>query len=707
MTTSRGLYNPGPDDPFAMEIEFKITSEDILAIKQARPWVFGGASTVVEPPVTPAVTVGFAASSYTVAEGESVPVVVSLSADPERTLTIPLTPRDQGGASSADHSGIPASVTFASGVTSQMFDVNAAADGEADAGESVWIGFGALPTGVTVGGTPATTVAIRDSVDPPVTVILGGGGGGGAPSGRSPSDIEFEWNGTRDIDELASGHGSPTGLWSDDTTLWLAENGPGADDAVYAYDLATGDRVEELEFELDDANLAPRGVWSDLRTIWISDSGKDKLFAHDLGSGERLPDSDLALHPDNDDPRGIWSGGSTLWVLDGRDDALFGYDLVSGELLAGYALDDANDDPRGIWSDGVSVWVSDDRAKRLFAYRLPSLEDDAGQDEDLELERVTDEEFWKLPRVSNNSPRGLWSDGDVMYVADSSDGKVYTYNMPDAADARLASLSLSGVDFGEFSSNQTEYEGVAADGVTETTVEAEAVQPAATVAIEPPDSDEATDGRQAAVAGGTEITITVTSADESRTKVYRVRFGDAADVPSTAACLRGAVSVGFSLLVYAGGSVEELVACAQSRHGTALYTLHDGGYVPYIFGAPDFVNSSFGELFAGGVPATTPLIIKSEGPPSPAPASDAVPEFGADCLRGEIASGFSLLLYEGGSVEDLDSCAQGSNVSAVYALVDGEYVPYILGAPEFVNESFVALFPEGLAPVTPLIAKSD
>ena len=35
------LYNPGPDEPFAMEIEFKITSDDVLSIKQARPWVFG------------------------------------------------------------------------------------------------------------------------------------------------------------------------------------------------------------------------------------------------------------------------------------------------------------------------------------------------------------------------------------------------------------------------------------------------------------------------------------------------------------------------------------------------------------------------------------------------------------------------------------------------------------------------------------------
>ena len=368
------------------------------------------------------------------------------------------------------------------------------------------------------------TITVTERTPPPV--ITGGGGGGGGPSGPSPSNIDFEWTVKRDIEDLDSDHDTPAGAWSDGTTLWLAENGDGADDAIYAYDLKTGERIEEREFELDERNRAPRGVWSDLHTLWLADSGQDRLFAHDVESGERLPDSDIELAPRNRDPRGIWSDGTTMWVLDSGKNALFAYDLTSGDLLAEYALESLNGAPEGIWSDGVTFWVSDDGAKRLFAYRVPVLPDgeEASADEKA-LERVRDEEFTLLSRASNNSPRGIWSDGDVMYVADESDDRVYTYNMPDAFDARLASLALSGVDIGEFDSRQTEYEGTVAEGVTETTVAAEAVQLRTTVTIDPPDADgDDANGHQLALQGveAVAVTVIVTSADGSRERVYRV-----------------------------------------------------------------------------------------------------------------------------------------------------------------------------------------
>ena len=119
--------------------------------------------------------------------------------------------------------------------------------------------------------------------------------------------------------------------------------------------------------------------------------------------------------------------------------------------------------------------MSDHGEKDLLAYRLPAIgAEDAPAEAD--LERVRDEDFTELSKASNNSPRGIWSDGDLMYVADQSDDKVYTYNTPDAIDARLASLTLEGVDIGEFDSSLTDYEGAPGEGVTETTVEAQAVR---------------------------------------------------------------------------------------------------------------------------------------------------------------------------------------------------------------------------------------
>ena len=191
-----------------------------------------------------------------------------------------------------------------------------------------------------------------------------------------------------------------------------------------------------------------------------------------------------------------------MWALDGGKESPFAYDLASGELLAEYALDPANDEPRGLWSDGA-----------------------------------------------------------VMYVADESDARVYTYNMPDALDARLASLSLSGGDIGEFSAASSMSTSVRRCIASTVTVVCVTPSPAA-----PSYSSWLGEGYQVALEDLDEITVTVTSADGSRERVYRVRLGEeeaAEAVPEEAAeaaasCLRGDIAVGFSLVVYTGGSIEDL-----------------------------------------------------------------------------------------------------------------------------------------------------
>ena len=98
-----------------------------------------------------------------------VDVTVTLNADPERTVTIPITATDQGGASGGDYSGVPASIEFNSGDTEKEITFVAASDSENDDGERVKLGFGALPTGVSAGTTNEATVSITDDDVPSVT----------------------------------------------------------------------------------------------------------------------------------------------------------------------------------------------------------------------------------------------------------------------------------------------------------------------------------------------------------------------------------------------------------------------------------------------------------------------------------------------------------------------------------------------------------
>ena len=132
----------------------------------------------------PAVTVSFEQAAYTVAEGGTVTVTVTLNADPERTVVIPIVATPQGGASSADdYSGVPSSVTFSSGQTYTSFPFMAAQDDVNDDGESVLLAFGMLPSRVSAGTTATTTVSITD-----VQALVSNTGQGGDQSATYTSD---------------------------------------------------------------------------------------------------------------------------------------------------------------------------------------------------------------------------------------------------------------------------------------------------------------------------------------------------------------------------------------------------------------------------------------------------------------------------------------------------------------------------------------
>ena len=108
--------------------------------------------------------VRFALSTYTAVEGvQDVTVTVELYPAAAHAVTILLTVTPQGGATASDYSGVPPSVTFASGATRRTFTVTATNDAANEDGESVLLGFGTLPSAVESGSPSTATVHLKDA----------------------------------------------------------------------------------------------------------------------------------------------------------------------------------------------------------------------------------------------------------------------------------------------------------------------------------------------------------------------------------------------------------------------------------------------------------------------------------------------------------------------------------------------------------------
>ena len=440
----------------------------------------------------PEVKVSFAQSSYTTPEGATVSVVVELDADPERSVTIPITATPQDGASSTDYS-VPDSVTFDAGETSRAVVFTATMDDQDDDDESVQLAFGpTLPTGVTEGTPSTTTVSITDDdlagdrlmslvvapkdidgFDPEVTGYMVGVAStvtqatitatpayedatvaidGTAVNAGSAHAVDlsaglntFEvvvtsvdndqatytvyigrgttgqggWKAGDDLDTLrAAGNTEPNGIWSNGTTIWVADV---SNARLYAYSQAGGARDGDKDIAVNGVIMAPTGIWSDGATIWVIGPVEMTAFAHTLGSGARDSDSDISLGSDLMLPVDMWSDGVTMWVLDSHDDKLYAYTLADDTRDSDKDIDLAGENaaPLGVWSNGTTIWVTDRDDRKVYAYNF-SGERVAGHDIDLH---------------SRNADAGaIWGNDDTLWVANdindvsSPFNRVFTYN---------------------------------------------------------------------------------------------------------------------------------------------------------------------------------------------------------------------------------------------------------------------------------------
>ena len=408
---------------------------------------------------------------------------------------------------------------------------------------------------LSAGRNPVTfTVTAEDSITGVYTVNINRG-----------VTAAYGWKAADDLDGLvAADNGGSRGVWSDDTTMWVADF---LNDKLFAYRLADGTRQPTRDLYLDSENV-PR-AWSDDTTMWVADFLNDKLFAYRLADGTRQPTRDLYLDSENGFATGIWSDDTTMWVADFVDDRLFAYRLADGtrQPTREFGLHSDNGDPVGMWSDDTTVWVSDYVADRLFAYRLadgtrqPTKEIDLHSDnafcrgiwsdgatiwvaensDDNVLfaykldsgARQSGRDFNTLWATGNGSPSGIWSDGATMWVVDPTDDKVYSYNgpPPPSADASLSALSLSGVTLSPaFASGTTSYRARAANSVSFTMVAAETTQPGATAVVKLGSTvDE--DGTVDLAVGSNTVTVEVTSQDGNTTRIYTVTVIRAATQP--------------------------------------------------------------------------------------------------------------------------------------------------------------------------------
>ena len=177
----------------------------------------------------------------------------------------------------------------------------------------------------------------------------------------------------------------------------------------------------------------------------------------------------------------ITSDGKTMWVASDAasvGNRLYALDMSTGDRKPEAEIVLGRFRPRGLYSDGRVLWTVSTFGNTVRAYDIST----RARVESLELDLGSDGHW------------GLWSDGDYMWALNFRRTTVKPYSMPEAYGPRLARLEVSGVDL--VVSSPITYRGRATRGTESVTVTAAAADDSLAVTFGTDDADGMVEGHQ-------------------------------------------------------------------------------------------------------------------------------------------------------------------------------------------------------------------
>ena len=235
--------------------------------------------------------------------------------------------------------------------------------------------------------------------------------------------------------DLHSSNSDPRGMWGNGDTFWVVNDtsGSGTADKLYAYNRSDGSRDTTNDFDnLNGANNnRPWGICSDGTTMFVGDRDDNELYAYKMSDTTSDSTKDITLDSGNGEPRGMWCDATTVYVAnDGATSAnkVFAYTISTGAhdsskdfeqlyVSTDTAAENA-ETPRGVWSNGTTMFVADSDDDNVFAYKHSDESQDSGKNLALSS--------------ANDNPSGMWFDGRILWVVDDSDDIIYPYDLPGA-----------------------------------------------------------------------------------------------------------------------------------------------------------------------------------------------------------------------------------------------------------------------------------